>query len=125
LIERLAAAGCPNVEAAAFVSPKWVPQMADSAEVMALVQRRPGTVYSALVPNLQGFDKALESRIDEVVVFGAASEPLAQEHQLLDRRVDRALSPGGVCAKSAPAPSRQRLVRARLALTRATFRRRT
>ena len=77
LIERLAEAGCPNVESAAFVSPKWVPQMADSAEVMALIQRRPGTIYSALVPNLKGLEQAIAARIDEVVVFGAASEPFS------------------------------------------------
>jgi hydroxymethylglutaryl-CoA lyase len=80
LIDRLAQAGCPNVEAAAFVSPKWVPQMADSDRVMALVHRRPGTVYSALVPNLQGLEKALTARMDEVVVFGAASEAFSQRN---------------------------------------------
>jgi hydroxymethylglutaryl-CoA lyase len=80
LIERLAAAGCPNIESAAFVSPKWVPQMADSAEVMSLVQRRPGTIYSALVPNLQGLEKALSTGIDEAVVFGAASEAFSQRN---------------------------------------------
>jgi hydroxymethylglutaryl-CoA lyase len=80
LIERLADAGCPNVEAAAFVSPKWVPQMADSAEVMALVRRRPGTVYSALVPNRQGLEKAIAAHIDEVVVFGAASEAFSMKN---------------------------------------------
>ena len=80
LIERLADAGCPNIESAAFVSPKWVPKMADSAEVMSLVRRRPGTLYSALVPNLQGLERALASRIDEVVVFGAASEAFSQRN---------------------------------------------
>jgi hydroxymethylglutaryl-CoA lyase len=80
LIERLAHAGCPNVEAAAFVSPKWVPQMADSDRVMALVRRRPGTVYSALVPNLQGLEKAIAARVDEVVVFAAASEAFSQKN---------------------------------------------
>src|SRR4051812_32096582 len=67
LIERLADAGFPNIEAAAFVSPRWVPQMADSAEVMKRVQRRPGTIYSALVPNLKGLEAAVEAGIDEAV----------------------------------------------------------
>ena len=80
LVERLADAGLPNVEAASFVSPKWVPQMASSAEVMARIRRRPGTLYSALVPNLRGFEAALEARVDEVVIFGAASEAFSQRN---------------------------------------------
>jgi hydroxymethylglutaryl-CoA lyase len=80
LVERLADAGCPNVEAAAFVSPKWVPQMADGAAVMARVRRRPGTVCSALVPNLQGLERALEAGVNEVVVFGAASEAFSMKN---------------------------------------------
>src|SRR5690606_40928802 len=72
LVDRLSAAGFPNIEAASFVSPKWVPQMADGTEVMAGIQRRPGTLYSALVPNLRGFEGALAARADEVVIFGAA-----------------------------------------------------
>lgn len=80
LIEQLAAAGFPNVEAAAFVSPKWVPQMADSAQVMHQVRKRPGTVYSALVPNLKGLEAALAANIDEVVVFAAASEAFSQRN---------------------------------------------
>ena len=77
LIDRLSAAGLPNVEAAAFVSPKWVPQMAGSSEVMAGIRRRPGTVYSALVPNMKGMEAALAVGVDEVVVFSAASEAFA------------------------------------------------
>ncbi len=80
LIEKLAEAGCPNVESASFVSPKWVPQMADSATVMAQVKRRPGTIYSALVPNQRGLEQALEARMDEVVVFGAASETFSRRN---------------------------------------------
>ncbi|WP_094160549.1 hydroxymethylglutaryl-CoA lyase [Thiomonas delicata] len=78
LIDRLSAAGLPNVEAAAFVSPRWVPQMADGAEVMARIRRRPGTVYSALVPNMKGMEAALAASVGEVVVFSAASEAFAQ-----------------------------------------------
>jgi len=80
LVERLARAGFVNVEAAAFVSPKWVPQMATSAEVLARIARRPGTIYSALVPNMQGFEAALAGGADEVVVFGAASEAFSQKN---------------------------------------------
>jgi hydroxymethylglutaryl-CoA lyase len=80
LIERLVAAGIVKVEAAAFVSPRWVPQMADGADVLRRVARRPGTVYSALVPNLQGFEAAQAARADEVVVFSAASETFCRKN---------------------------------------------
>ncbi|MGH8727433.1 MAG: hydroxymethylglutaryl-CoA lyase [Burkholderiales bacterium] len=74
LIERLIDAGVKFIEAAAFVSPKWVPQMSDGAEVMRRVARRPGVIYSALVPNMKGFEAAIEAGCDEVAVFAAASE---------------------------------------------------
>jgi hydroxymethylglutaryl-CoA lyase len=74
LIERLSNAGIAKIEAAAFVSAKWVPQMADGGEVLTQVRRRPGTAYAALVPNLKGFEAAAAARADEVVVFSAASE---------------------------------------------------
>lgn len=80
LVNRLAEAGAVNVEAASFVSPKWVPQMADSAAVMAGIKRRPGTIYSALTPNMQGFEAALAAQVDEVVIFGAASEAFSQKN---------------------------------------------
>jgi len=80
LVDRLTRAGFANIEAASFVSPKWVPQMATSAEVMAGITRRPGTVYSALVPNMQGFEAALAAGADEVVIFGAASEAFSQKN---------------------------------------------
>ncbi|MDB5794610.1 MAG: hydroxymethylglutaryl-CoA lyase [Noviherbaspirillum sp.] len=80
LIDRLTDAGFVNIEAASFVSPKWVPQMATSAEVMAGIRRKPGVVYSALVPNLKGFDAALAAKADEVVIFGAASEAFSQRN---------------------------------------------
>ncbi|MGZ5200834.1 MAG: hydroxymethylglutaryl-CoA lyase [Telluria sp.] len=80
LVNRLSNAGFANVEAAAFVSPKWVPQMATSADVMARIARRPGTIYSALTPNMQGFEAALAARADEVVIFGAASEAFSQRN---------------------------------------------
>jgi hydroxymethylglutaryl-CoA lyase len=80
LIDRLSRAGFSNIEAASFVSPKWVPQMATSAEVMAGITRRAGTIYSALTPNMQGFEAALASRADEVVIFGSASEAFSQKN---------------------------------------------
>jgi isopropylmalate/homocitrate/citramalate synthase len=80
LIERLAAAGCPVVEAGAFVSPKWVPQMADTAEVLAALQRRPGVRYPVLVPNLKGLERALAAGVEEIAVFGAASETFTQRN---------------------------------------------
>ncbi|MGB3275335.1 MAG: hydroxymethylglutaryl-CoA lyase [Castellaniella sp.] len=80
LVDRLAAAGFANVESASFVSPKWVPQMADGAEVMAGITRHADTLYSALVPNLRGFEGALAARADEVVIFGAASEAFSQRN---------------------------------------------
>ncbi len=80
LVDRLSRAGFANIEAASFVSPKWVPQMATSTEVMAQIARRPGTIYSALTPNLQGFEAALAARADEVVIFGSASEAFSQKN---------------------------------------------
>ena len=80
LINQLSAAGFPNVEAAAFVSPKWVPQMAGSDEVMRRIARKPNTIYSVLTPNMQGLEKALEVKADEIVIFGAASEAFSQKN---------------------------------------------
>ena len=80
LCDRLSDAGFPNVEAGSFVSPKWVPQMADTAELMARIRRRPGVTYSVLTPNLKGFECALAARADEVVIFGAASEAFSQRN---------------------------------------------
>jgi len=80
LIERLVQAGIRKIEAAAFVSPRWVPQMADGAEVLGRVPRQAGTVYAALVPNLKGFEAALAARADEVVVFSAASETFCRKN---------------------------------------------
>ncbi len=80
LIEALADAGLREIEATSFVSPKWVPQMADAADVMARVRRSPGVRYSVLVPNMKGFEGALAAKVDEVVVFGAASEAFSQKN---------------------------------------------
>jgi len=80
LVERLVAAGVTHIEAASFVSPKWVPQMAGSAEVMARVPKVAGVSYSALVPNLQGLEAALAAGCEEVAVFAAASETFSQRN---------------------------------------------
>lgn len=80
LVNRLTEAGFPNIEAASFVSPKWVPQMATSKEVMAGISRKPGVIYSALTPNMQGFEAALAAGANEVVIFGAASEAFSQKN---------------------------------------------
>jgi hydroxymethylglutaryl-CoA lyase len=80
LVHRLQAAGLKEIEVTSFVSPKWVPQMADNAEVMAGVQRQAGVRYSVLTPNLQGFEAALKTQPDEIVVFGAASEAFSQKN---------------------------------------------
>ena len=80
LIDRLAATGLRSIEATAFVSPKWVPQMADAAEVLAGIQRRPDVRYSVLTPNMKGFEGAVAAGVDEIVVFGAASEAFSQKN---------------------------------------------
>ena len=80
LIERLAEAGCPVVEAGAFVSPKWVPQMADTAEVLAGLVRKPGVRYPVLVPNERGLERALAAGVEEIAVFAAASESFSQRN---------------------------------------------
>ena len=80
LVQRLQAAGLKEIEVTSFVSPKWVPQMADNAEVMAGIARMEGVRYSVLTPNIKGFESALLSKPDEVVVFGAASEAFSQKN---------------------------------------------
>jgi len=80
LVDRLAEAGLPVVETGSFVSAKWVPQMADSAEVFARIRRRAGVRYTALAPNLKGFEGALAARADEVAVFAAASETFSRRN---------------------------------------------
>jgi len=80
LIGRLADAGLRSIEAGAFVSPTWVPQMADTAEVMARIGRRPGVSFPVLVPNLKGFEAALAAGAEEVAVFAAASEAFSRRN---------------------------------------------
>ena len=80
LVHRLQAAGLNEIEVTSFVSPKWVPQMADNADVMNGIQRQSGVRYSVLTPNAQGFEAALKTRPDEIVVFGAASEAFSHKN---------------------------------------------
>jgi hydroxymethylglutaryl-CoA lyase len=80
LIEQLAEAGLGVVEAGSFVSPKWVPQMADTAEVLAGLRRQPGVSYPVLVPNLKGFAAARAAGVEEIAIFGAASESFSRRN---------------------------------------------
>ena len=80
LIHRLADTGLAGVEATAFVSPKWIPQMADHSEVLAGIRRRPGVSYPVLTPNLRGFEAALAAGATEVAIFGAASESFSRKN---------------------------------------------
>ena len=98
LVNRLSAAGFVNIEVASFVSPKWMPQMATSGEVMAGIERKAGVVYSVLTPNRKGFEAALAAGADEVVIFGSASEAFSQKNihcsiaESMDRFRDVALA---------------------------------
>jgi hydroxymethylglutaryl-CoA lyase len=101
-IDRLTAAGHAVVEVSAFVSPKWVPQMADAADVFAGIARKPGVRYSALVPNGAGLERAIAARVSEIAVFAAASETFSRKN--INQSIDDSLATyKGVCdeAKSA------------------------
>ncbi|WP_329610502.1 hydroxymethylglutaryl-CoA lyase [Jiella pelagia] len=80
LIERLAAAGCRTIEAGSFVSPKWVPRMADTAEVLSRISRVSGVSYPVLVPNMKGLEAAIAAQCDEIAVFASASEAFSQRN---------------------------------------------
>ena len=80
LINQLSTTGLKMIEAGSFVSPKWVPQMASSDEVLGLIERTPGIIYSALTPNMKGLELAMQAAVDEVAVFGAASEQFSQKN---------------------------------------------
>ena len=119
LVDDLSAAGLGYVEVGSFVSPKWVPQMAGSADVFAAIQRQPGVTYAALTPNLKGFEAALQAEVEEVAVFAAASEAFSQKNincsiaESLERFV-----PLMEAAKAAKARARLCVLRARLPLRR-------
>ena len=95
-VDRLAEAGHSVIEVSAFVSPKWVPQMADATEVLAGITRKPGVRYTALVPNLKGLERAKAARVDEVAIFPAASETFSMRN--INQSVEDALENGrAVC----------------------------
>lgn len=80
LIDELSDCGFSHIETTSFVSPKWVPQMADASAVMAGISRRKGTIYAALTPNMHGFNAAMDAKADEVAIFGSASEGFSQKN---------------------------------------------
>jgi hydroxymethylglutaryl-CoA lyase len=89
-VNRLSAAGLPMIEVSAFVSPKWVPQMADASEVFAGINRQPDTRYTALVPNQAGLDRAIAAGVDEVAVFAASSDTFS--HRNINQSIDASLA---------------------------------
>jgi len=98
-VNALSDAGHRVIEVSAFVSPKWVPQMADAAEVFAGITRRTGTSYTALVPNLAGLERAMAARVDEIAVFAAASESFSRRN--INQGIDESLETYRlVCAKA-------------------------
>jgi hydroxymethylglutaryl-CoA lyase len=106
-VDRLSEAGHSVIEVSAFVSAKWVPQMADAAEVFARIARRPGTRYTALVPNLAGLSRAVDARVDEIAIFAAASETFSRRN--INQTIAESLgSYAAVCAgaKNAGLPVR-------------------
>jgi isopropylmalate/homocitrate/citramalate synthase len=89
-VNRLSAAALPVIEVSAFVSPKWVPQMADAADVFSGIARRAGTRYTALVPNLAGLDRALAAGVDEIAVFAASTETFSRRN--INQSIDESLA---------------------------------
>src|SRR6266516_3093977 len=79
-VNRLSAARLPVIEVSAFVSPKWVPQMADAADVFAGIVRQPGTRYSALVPNLAGLERAMAAGVTDIAIFAASTESFSRKN---------------------------------------------
>jgi hydroxymethylglutaryl-CoA lyase len=100
-VNLLSRAGLPVVEVTAFVSPKWVPQMADAADVMARIDRTPGTRYTALVPNLAGLERAHAAGVSEVAIFAAASETFSRRN--INQSIDESLNAYSAVAARAQA----------------------
>lgn len=100
-VDRLADAGCSRIEVSAFVSPKWIPQLADAAEVFAGIRRRPGVRYSALVPNDKGLERAIACGIDEIAIFAAASETFSRKN--INQSIDESLKQYAAVVRSARA----------------------
>lgn len=107
LIEKLSDCGLQMIEAGAFVSPKWVPQMADSAEVFSRIKKKPNVIFSALAPNMKGFQDAVQAGADEVAIFAAASESFSQKNIncTIEQSFERFL-PVVAAAKAAGVPVR-------------------
>jgi hydroxymethylglutaryl-CoA lyase len=106
-VDRLAKAGHMMIEVSAFVSPKWVPQMADAADVFAGIARKPGVRYTALVPNLAGLARARDARVDEIAIFAAASETFSKRN--INQTIDESLATyKGVCDEARQAGLRVR-----------------
>jgi hydroxymethylglutaryl-CoA lyase len=106
-IDRLSAANLPVIEVSAFVSPKWVPQMADAADVFAGITKRAGTRYTALVPNLAGLDRALASGVTEIAVFASSTETFSRKN--INQSIDESLATyRQVCARALAAGVRVR-----------------
>jgi hydroxymethylglutaryl-CoA lyase len=98
-VDLLSAAGFPVIEVSAFVSPKWVPQMADAAEVFAGINRRPGTRYTAIVPNLPGLERAQAAGLEEIAIFAASSETFSRRN--INQSIDESLQTyAQVCARA-------------------------
>src|SRR5436189_184237 len=89
-VNRLSAAHLPVIEVSAFVSPKWVPQMADAVEVFAGITRAPGIRYSALVPNLAGLDRAIAARVSEIAIFAASTETFSRRN--INQSIEQSLT---------------------------------
>jgi hydroxymethylglutaryl-CoA lyase len=106
-VNRLSAAHLPVIEVSAFVSPKWIPQMADAAEVFAGIERRPAIRYTALVPNTRGLDRALAAGVSEVAIFAAATETFSRRN--INQSIDESLAIyAQVCRQAAAAGVRVR-----------------
>lgn len=106
-VNQLSDAGHRVIEVGAFVSPKWVPQMADAAEVFAGIARQPGVQYTALVPNVQGLERAIAAGVSEVAIFAAASETFSRKN--INQTIDESLSNyANVCTRAAAAQLRVR-----------------
>ncbi|MGE3275746.1 MAG: hydroxymethylglutaryl-CoA lyase [Vicinamibacterales bacterium] len=106
-VDRLSAAGHQVIEVSAFVSPKWVPQMADAAEVFAGITRRPGVRYTALVPNLAGLDRAIAAQVSEVAIFAASTETFSRRN--INQSIDESLATyAAVCERAIAAGLRVR-----------------
>jgi hydroxymethylglutaryl-CoA lyase len=106
-VNLLSAAKLPVIEVSAFVSPKWVPQMADAGDVFAGIARQPGIRYTALVPNLAGLDRALAARVSEIAVFAASTETFSRKN--INQSIDASLAIyKDVCARAAAANLRVR-----------------